>query len=250
MGRSTAQTRRAVPTTASSDRDLALEPGMRTRFDVVGELLEEGRTADAACAEVGRLLARDGADLGEALDGLRSTYADVVGGEPDFAAVRALCTAWGEQTLGHLHQMSCEDPMTGLATRGHLVVRLEEVYREAEERRAQVPRSHALVVVEDPVGTERAGGGSGDELVRALGLARLGNRIRSVFPGEETIAQVQAGRVVALARRDDLLGRRVSLLSELVARPAPHTGRVRVWVEGLPAGFAGGVRLVDELSRA
>ena len=78
-------------------------------------------------------LARDGADLGEALDGLRATYARVQGGEPDFRALRALCIAWSEETLGYLHQLSCEDPLTGLASLAHLRARLSEVYRGAEQ---------------------------------------------------------------------------------------------------------------------
>ena len=40
------------------------------RFEAVGEHLAAGRDASNACAMVGRDMARDGADLGEALDGL------------------------------------------------------------------------------------------------------------------------------------------------------------------------------------
>ena len=94
------------------------------RFEAVGDHLAAGHDASVACAVVGRETARDGADLGEALDGLRTTYARVLGGEPDFRAVRALCEAWSEETLGYLHQLSCENPMTGLASLAHLRSRL------------------------------------------------------------------------------------------------------------------------------
>ena len=105
--------------------------GVPSRFEAVVEHLGAGRDATRACAEVGRELARDGAALGEALDGLQATYAHVIGGEPDFRATRALCEAWGEETLGYLHQLSCEDPLTGLVSLAHLQARVSEVYRGA-----------------------------------------------------------------------------------------------------------------------
>src|SRR4051812_37172656 len=71
--------------------------GVPTRFEAVVEQLVAGHDATDACAEVGRELARDGAALGEALDGLQATWARVMGGEPDFRAARALCEAWGEE---------------------------------------------------------------------------------------------------------------------------------------------------------
>ena len=94
--------------------------GVPAHFEAVGERLASGHDASSACAVVGRKTARDGADLGEALDGLRATYALVKGGEPDFRALRALCVAWSEETLGYLHQLSCENPLTGLASLAHV----------------------------------------------------------------------------------------------------------------------------------
>ena len=49
------------------------------------------------------------------------------GDEPDFDATEALSVAWSEETLGYLHQVSCEDPLTGLATLAHLRARLAEL---------------------------------------------------------------------------------------------------------------------------
>ena len=106
-----------------------LGTGVPARFEAVGERLAAGHDASSACAWVGREMARDGADLGEALDGLRATYAHVKGGEPDFRALRALCVAWSEETLGYLHQLSCENPLTGLASLAHVRARLSEIYR-------------------------------------------------------------------------------------------------------------------------
>ena len=87
--------RRGAPAEVTGD-DVPLEDvsGMLpARFEAVGERLVSGHDATSACAVVGRETARDGADLGEALDWLRTTYARVQGGEPDFRALRELCIA-------------------------------------------------------------------------------------------------------------------------------------------------------------
>lgn len=228
------------------------------RFEAVGDHLAAGHDASVACAVVGRETARDGADLGEALDGLRTTYARVLGGEPDFRAVRALCEAWSEETLGYLHQLSCENPMTGLASLAHLRARLSEVYRAAEAGESSPGTSHALVLVDLP---QNSGGptgghggalgaaGSGDPFASALRLVRLAESARLAFPGGETIAQTSPSRLVVVASRTDLLARRVGLLRDLVEDLAPVTGAARVWVEGLPPTDTGAGQLLDEIAR-
>ena len=90
-----------------------LPPG----YDAVAEALVAGtelrwppvRSWDAT-------LARDGVSLGEALSGLGATYAALGGAVPDFAATEALSVAWSEATLEFLHDVTCEDPLTGLAS--------------------------------------------------------------------------------------------------------------------------------------
>ena len=99
-------------------------------------------------------MARDGAALGEALSGLRTTYELVLGEPPSFEATEALSVAWSEATLEYLHDLSCEDPLTGLASLAHVRTRLDEIYRESEltdvrvarqpragDRRALLPRA-------------------------------------------------------------------------------------------------------------
>src|SRR5690349_17299690 len=160
-----------VPARAGSQR------GRPARIEAVGERLAAGQDASSACALVGRETARDGADLGEALDGLRATYARVQGGEPDFRALRALCVAWSEETLGYLHQLSCENPLTGLASLAHVRARLSEVYRTAEQGGWSTNTSHALVVVELPLLARKSsvegGGPVAAGFESALWLARL-----------------------------------------------------------------------------
>ena len=217
------------------------------RFEAVGEHLAAGRDASNACAMVGRDMARDGADLGEALDGLRTTYACVLGGEPDFRAVRALGVAWSEETLGYLHQLSCEDPLTGLASLAHLRARLSEVYRIAEQGGTSTTTSHALVILDLPL-LARASVWE-DAFEATLRLARLAESARMAFPGGETICQAHQRRLVVVAQRTDLLARRVGLLRSLVDDAMPGSGRARVWVEGLPPTDDGAAMLLDELAR-
>ena len=110
-----------------------------------------GADVIAACSVVGRDVARDGAALGEALSGLRTTYELVLGEPPAFDAAEALSVAWSDATLEYLHDLSCEDPLTGLASLAHVRTRLDEIYREAEltdvGRRRQPRAGHRRAVL-------------------------------------------------------------------------------------------------------
>src|SRR6266496_1433712 len=120
----------------------------RSAYLAIAEALHDGADVVPASDEVGRQLAADGVSLPEALDGLSALYRSISGGEPAFAAVRALSSSWAEASLVYLHSLSCEDPLTGLSSLAHLRSRLGELYREAEFRGTSVPQTHALVVVE------------------------------------------------------------------------------------------------------
>lgn len=219
--------------------------GLPARFEAVGETLATGEPVEGACGVVGRDLARDGVDLEEALAGLRSTYVLVAGRDPDYRATRALCVAWSEETLGYLHQVSCENPMTGLASPAHLRARLLEVQRGAERDGGTASASYAMVVVDLADADARAPGSRDpDHFARALGLARAAERIRTVFGGEETIGQVSPLRLLVLAGRDADLATRVVQVRELLE---PGT---RVWIEGLPGSSAGIAAQLSELARA
>jgi hypothetical protein len=221
------------------------------RFEAVAERLAAGQDASVACSRVGRLTARDGADLGEALDGLRTTYARVQGGEPGFRALRALCQAWSEETLGYLHQLSCEDPLTGLASLAHLRARLSEVHRGTEQGGESMTTSHALVVLDLPLPVMASAGtaAGNDPFEAALRLVRVARIARLVFPGEETICQASSRRLVVMVARDTRLARRVGLLRDLVEDLDPQPGRARVWIEGLPSSEDGVALLLDEVAR-
>lgn len=222
--------------------------GLPGRFEAVGEALAFGRDVEPACALVGRDLARDGVDLGEALGGLRATYAVVTGRPPTLQAVEAVALAWSEETLGYVHQISCEDPLTGLASLAHLRARLSEVYREADQSGTSVPATHALVVVELPLlaGVEGREGNFG----RALWQVRVAETVRLVFPGSETIGQVGGSRLVVLGERTGLLGRKVVALAGLLEGLGGPGRGAQVWIEGLPGGNDAAASLLDELARA
>jgi GGDEF domain-containing protein len=207
--------------------------GVPRGFEAVAECLVAGDDAAPAAAEAGRTLAADGASLGETLSGLRTCTTLLGLGDPTYDVTEAIATAWSESTLAFLGDVSCEDPLTGLASAAHLRARLEEIYRAADLVGASIRTSHALLVADagdlslspiDHVGI--------DPFAHALTLAGVAEAVRSVFPGEETLARVGHGKVVALVRRPAHLGATVVELRTL--RHDLGFPRTRIWVEALP----------------
>jgi hypothetical protein len=196
---------------------------------------------------VGSDLARDGVPLEEALDALSTTYRMVRGGDPDHADTRALALGWSEATLGHLNRLSCEDPLTGLASMAHLRSRLVELYRGRPRDGGCACDTHALVVVDVPMtrGSAQAGRIRVEQALRA---SRVGEVVRAVFPGTETIGRVGPRKVVVLCARDDLLGTRVAELRQRLVWRHPG-GPARVWIEALPDSDAAAASLLDGLAR-
>ena len=228
---------------ALSDRDWM---GLPARFRAVGEALASGSGSTEACAVVGWDLAQDGTPLPEVLHSLRAVYLRIIGEEPSFEDVTAICTAWSESTLGYLHQISCEDPMTGLASLAHVRTRLSEFYRGVARCGGDVSACYALVVADTPADApwERH---SGEELDRAMRMSQLAESARTVFSGHETIGRLNDHRIVVIAERDDRLGRRVALFRQLVGQPDARD--TRVWIEGLPSSYHEAGHLLDELAR-
>ncbi len=214
-------------------------------YEAVAEALVGESSPVAACAEVGRDLACDGASLGETMSGLVATFAAVRAGVPDFASTEALSVAWSEATLEFLGDVTCEDPLTGLASAPHLRTRLTEVYRGAEPARDSVRRTHALVVVEVPPAVSDALGGP--VFGHALGLAAVAEVVRAVFAGDETVARLGAQRIAVLTRRTGTLGADVAgVRSRLSSLDLP--AEPRIWIEGLPGRRDLALRLLAELA--
>ena len=221
-----------------------MRSGLPHRYEALGEALTSGSDVLGACAVAGEDLARDGASMQEALEGMRDTWRRSGAGDPSYDAVSALVTAWGETTLGYLHQLSCDDPLTGLASQAHLRSRLSELYRLAG---ADGVAGHALVVVAQRLGVDPSDE-AGDHFTRAMRLARAGQMARTVFAHDETVARLGMHRVVILSRRDERLGRRVRVLGTLL-EGSPEAGPVRLWIEGLPGTDHLAGSLLDELAR-
>lgn len=215
-------------------------------FEAVGEALASGTDPCAACAVVGRRLSGGGVDLGEALHGLRLTFALISGSEPDFRSAEAISLAWSEETLAYVHQLSCEDPLTGLASSAHVRARLSEIYRGAEQGGRSVATSHALVVIDLPTVPED---GAADPFTSTWQLVREAEHVRAVFSGEETLGRLGPARLVVLTQRGHGLGRQVAGLRDLILARDLHAGLPRIWIEGLPASNAAAAAVLDELSR-
>jgi hypothetical protein len=217
------------------------------RFEAVAEALVSGADVTAACSVVGRDVARDGAALGEALSALRATYRLVLASTPTVEAAEALAVAWSDATLEYLHDLSCEDPLTGLASLAHVRTRLDEMYREAELTDVSVSRSHALVVVElcfrAPVGVP------GHHFTRALRLVQVTEAMRAVYSGGQTLGRLGLDRAVAVVPRTVDLGVSVSLLRDFLSGLDLGQVDVRVWIEGLPDTGDSATRLLDDLAR-
>lgn len=241
--------RRSGSVAQVQDRELseAVRHQLPMRFEAVGEVLVARGDVAAACSVVGRDVARDGAALGEALSGLRTTYHLVCGRDPAFEATEALATAWSEATLEYLHDLSCEDPMTGLTSLAHVRTRLSELYRDAELTDVPLRDSHALVVVE--LVYRRRDAFAAHHFTRALRMVQVAEAARSVYSGGQTIGRLGLDRAVALVERDADIGHAVGLLREFLADLDLGDADVRVWIEGLPSSADSATRLLDELTR-
>ena len=224
-------------------------PAVPVRFAVVGEALAPGSGSDMgeACTVLPPQRPQAGAPLAEPPPALRATWGAARGTDPAYAAVRALCRGWSDATLAYLHQLSCEDPLTGLAGPAHVRARLGELYRGATATH-RVRDSHALVVVDLAVAANPGDRAAG--LTRALRAGRLGGAARTVFPGAETIGLLGPARVVVVAARDGRIGQRVALLRRMLVGLAPAGRDARVWIEGLPDDDGAAARLLDELARS
>ncbi|AXT85605.1 hypothetical protein C6I20_10635 [Aeromicrobium sp. A1-2] len=207
---------------------------------LLGEAVRDGRSDIAEVAlEVGASAALLGIPLHEVLDHVERAYA---GHEPDFTTTRAAALGWAERAMLLRADVSCEDPLTSLASTPHVRSRLTEIYRGAERAGRQVAETSALVVVELP----RDHQGHGLELsLRALDVAEA---LRAVFAGDETVAQVTPRRFVALVARERADVVTMSLLAMTLDRVLDGDLRPRLWVEHLPPSCDGVARVLAGLS--
>ncbi len=230
-------------------------------FEPLADALVYAGDVEACAIEVGRDLASDGTALSQVLDDLERTYAAVGAGAPPYWVVRALCLAWNEVSLQYLHGLSCEDPLTGLASLPHLRSRLLELQRAAERSGDYVSSGYALVIVElgaalPSPGSRGAAGSTAESLSARLSpmlrMVEIAEAMRSVFSGGETLAKVDGHRAAALVPRHATLGAQVDALRQLLCDWSldPDVRRApRVWIESLPTAPELTGALLDELAR-
>lgn len=224
-----------------------LGKNLPTGFDALVERLVLGGDLDGVCVHIGESAAGAGVPLDEILGRLERVYAVVRGTEPPFGVTRTLTMAWTESSLQYLHAMSCEDPLTGLASLPHVRSGLNEIYRLCDRTGRDVTDEWALVVAE-------AGREQEATLPMWGGLAMLdiAEALRTAFDDRVTIGRAGTHRVVAIVRRDASLPLAVSAAQDLLAAqgtgPAPVES-TRVWIEGLPTTSSTASLLLDELAR-
>lgn len=233
------------PTAATLGTAPPVPPG----FASVAEALVRGESPLEACNAVGRDLARDGASLEEAMGGLRETWLSVRGEDPGYDATTALLRSWSETTLAFVHEIACDDPLTGLASLAHLRSSISALFRGHAQGEGDPQETHALVVVDLPHDRHGSGRSERDVLARAVRVARLGEAVRTVFPGSAVIGRVSSNRVAVLAPRERKLGVRVRLLRRLLDGLELDGQPSRVWIEGIPRTDGGAALLLDELAR-
>lgn len=188
--------------------------------------------------EVGASAAQLGVPLHEVMDHVERAFAPRA---PAFGVVRAAATAWAELALIHHADISCEDPLTSMASVPYVRSRLGEIYRGAESAGRRASDLVALVVVEPPRLT------TGHELEQALRAIDVAEALRLVFTADETIAQLAPRRFAALAAREHADDATVALLRLLVDRVVGQRGQSRIWVEHLPASIDGVAHLLAVL---
>jgi len=214
-------------------------------YEALADALAYDGNATAAGHEIGRNAAAVGAPLHDVLDDVARTYAATSAGDPDFDVVRTVAAAWADGSLQFLHRVSCEDPLTGLASLSHVRTRVVEIYREAERRGVSASLHFAMVVVE--VDTCARGGSPFDQVLRLVDIAEA---VRSVYDGDETAGKLTGHRCMALVRREAEIGDQVLALRGLLDRWCRQGGvPTRVWIEGLPSTVDAAERLLDELAR-
>lgn len=217
-------------------------------FEALADALLAGDDPGGVVEEIGVRAARDGVPVDEVMSDLSMTYGLLRGvdAEPPFPVIRSMVRTWADASLRHLHSVSCEDPLTGLASLAHIRTRLLELYRESAQGGERGCSDRALMVVELqwPAAYRQS---SIDRSVRLIDIAEL---LRTVFAGEEAIGQVSGSRVVAVVRRDQRVGDAVSSLLGLLQDWQDRTGiATRLWIEGLPASADSAEALLDELAR-
>ena len=195
-----------------------------------------------AAERLGSARASAGASLGETLADVDGLIAVLPGIATDVLH-RAVSLGWADQMTEPAAAVF--DPLTGLVSHDYLRTRLGEVYRAADIAAGKVSASHALVVVRMDL-TDRTGWD------RITPLMLVGDAMRAVFDGGQSLARLADHMAVVLTEREAMLARRASLLAGMVGDRGSRDGtdaRPRVWIESLPDSLPAALNLIGALSR-
>lgn len=212
--------------------------------DALCEALLAGSDIWGPAERLGRERAAIGASLGETLADV-DVLADIEPSAPAEVLRRAVSLGWADRVVAPA--AAVVDALTGMVSLDYLDVRLGEVYQEAEANGEPIRDRYALVVVR----LDLAGR---DPLERALPMIVVGEAMRTVFSGGQTLALISEKVAVALTPRDGRLARRTQLLHTLLGSrfgddPALRVGRPEVWIETLPTGHRRAGDLLREIGR-
>ena len=186
--------------------------------DAVTEAILAGADATDHCARLGHVRAQAGVGIGETIEDLGALYAVMGQTMPPMASVRALAEGWVESGMFGLTDLTCEDPLTGLATLPYLRTRLAELYRGDRSPH----EAYCLVVVDLTTWL--------DPWKRIAWTIVIGHELRLAYPGEETLTLLSAGRAAALVPREPAL----RLDAARTRRDIAARHDARVWLERLP----------------
>jgi hypothetical protein len=213
-----------------------------SEVDAVAEALVADGDALEAVALLGRARADAGVGVRETLDDLCALYRVLPAGIPPLTALRALVEAWADESVATVRAATCEDPISGLATTAYLRTRCAEVYREAERDGAAPGDARVLLILD----VAALAGATGWESL--LFRLALGDCLRSVFSGGETLASAGRSTVLGLVERDRRLPHRIRALRSRLGEVAGLSG-VRIWTEALPPTLPAAFELLESIDR-
>jgi hypothetical protein len=199
-------------------------------------------------------VARTYADIGEGiprfLDDLESAYRALGRRRPGRRLIRHASEAWGDEIMSLVRDLTCADPLTGLASLSHLRLRVAELHRsESAARRLHLEgEPWALVIVATRNGSPLNPTPIGQALRPQLHLASLGQAIRTVIPRLETAAAVNPHTLVGLVGDSAYAVRRLVEMADALARSMAQSDSAIVRVEPRPATLRQTDRLLDELT--
>ncbi len=217
------------------DEDVWYDPAV----EHVLQALARKEPLDEAVTELGSARGVAGFDLRETasdLDALAEVLPADEAQVADRATVAAL-SAWADAFIDRVHPPACVDAMTGLVTLAYLRVRLTEVYRECDARRARPSDTYALVVTGPATRAP-------SPLARMAARLRAGRCIRDWFPGGESACHLDDARVAILSpQHEHLDGQANGLAMDLAGEGPAH-----FLIEPLPEDLESAQLRLDQLA--